>query len=47
MTTTDLLDIQFNLILLITFCTLINTVITIIVLSAILGDYTKGDWYES
>lgn len=46
MTVTDIIDIQFSLILLIAFCSLINTVIIVIILSAILGDYSKGDYHE-
>ena len=42
MTTTDILDLQFSLILLIAFFTLINTVITVITLSVVMGDLPGG-----
>lgn len=38
-------DLTFNLILLILCLTIINTVILVVVISAILGDFTKGDDY--
>ena len=42
MTTTDILDLQFSLILLIAFFTLINTVIAVITLSVVMGDLPGG-----
>lgn len=43
---TYIIDLSFNIILLNLCLTIINTVILVVVISAILGDFSKGDDYE-
>ena len=42
---TYIVDLSFNMLLLVLCLTIINTVILVVVISAILGDFSKGDDY--